>query len=315
MLEKWGYVMPDIDVLVIGRNCLDHIFLIERYPKEDSKTPLARRIVEGGGQGGTSACCISKLGGRVACIGRMGDDPEGRTCLRRLAEFGVDTESIDVVEGGKTPMAYVFVTKSSGKRTIIYEPNRLPALTMEDILPGLACLPKVLLLDPEVTYLAKPLKTQIGRDVRIVYDCERWRNGLAEMMAMADFFIPSADFLEAEELGLGDLPFSERVAELRRAVTGKLVVTRGDQGAFYFHENTLHQVRPPEMDVLDTTGAGDNFHAAFSLAVTRGLDIHETVRFAVAVASLSCREYGGRSGIPNINDAVRVADRLKTQRV
>ena len=46
-------VMADVDVLVIGRNCLDHISLIETYPKEDSKTPLALRILEGGGQGGT----------------------------------------------------------------------------------------------------------------------------------------------------------------------------------------------------------------------------------------------------------------------
>lgn len=304
--------MADVEVLVIGRNCLDHISLIETYPREDSKAPLARRIIEGGGQGGTSACCISKLGGRVAYVGRIGDDLEGRTCLQRLAAFGVNTEFIDVVKAEKTPIAYVFVTKSSGKRTIIYEPNRLPPLTMEDILPGLVCLPKILLLDPEVTYLAKPLKTQTSGAIQIVYDCERWRKGLTEMMALADFFIPSADFLESKELGLGNLTFGERVAELRRVVTGKLVVTSGDQGAFYFHENTLYQVRPPEIDVLDTTGAGDNFHAAFSLSVARGLDMHVSVRFAVAVASLSCREYGGRNGIPHMDEAAGVAGRLKT---
>ncbi len=47
----------------------------------------------------------------------------------------------------------------------------------------------------------------------------------------------------------------------------------------------------------------------------RGLNIHETVRFSVAVASLSCREYGGRNGIPQNQEATRLAETLKTRRL
>ena len=66
-----------IDVLVIGRNCLDYICVVETFPVEDEKVPLEFRLVEGGGQGGTSACCIARLGGRVALIGKVGFDEEG----------------------------------------------------------------------------------------------------------------------------------------------------------------------------------------------------------------------------------------------
>ncbi|MBW2634600.1 MAG: carbohydrate kinase family protein, partial [Deltaproteobacteria bacterium] len=57
------------DVLVIGRNCVDYIAVLEQLPAEDEKAPLEFRIVEGGGQGGTSACCIARLDSRVALIG------------------------------------------------------------------------------------------------------------------------------------------------------------------------------------------------------------------------------------------------------
>lgn len=81
-----------IDVLVMGRSCLDFIAVVNRFPKENQKETLEFRFMEGGGQGGTASCCISKLGGRVVYVGKIGDDPEGRFCLDRLQDFGVDTE-------------------------------------------------------------------------------------------------------------------------------------------------------------------------------------------------------------------------------
>ncbi len=176
--------MGDMEVLVVGRNCLDHIAGIQRYPVEDHKAPLEFRHMEGGGQGGTSSCCIAKLGGKVAFICRLGDDENGRFCMQRLTDFGVGTEYIQVVEGGKTPVAYIFVTISNGRRTIIYEPSLLPRLNMGDILPALAYRPPALLLDPEVTYLTESLKSHLKPDMKIVYDCERWRTGLRGMMGM-----------------------------------------------------------------------------------------------------------------------------------
>jgi len=302
-----------IDVLVAGRNCMDHLAVIESWPDEDQKRSLALRVVEGGGQGGTSACCIARLGGRVGYVGKLGDDPEGLFCRQRLEAFEVNTDMIDMVKEGKTPVAYVFVTRASGKRTIIYEPNTLPKLTLEDLLPAIELNPSVLLLDPEVTYLAGTLKSIAAGRIKIVYDCERWREGLEAMMAAADYFIPSAIFLEEKRLGYGGLAFEAKMTRLKKKIGGVLVVTRGGRGAYYFSENRLYHQPAPVIAVKDTTGAGDNFHAAFALALSNGADIHEAVRFGVSVASLSCREYGGRMGIPEKDEAMKVAETLRAK--
>jgi len=63
--------MNDPEVLVIGRNCLDYISVVEKFPEEDKKAALCFRMVEGGGQGGTSSCCIAKLGGKVVLMGKL----------------------------------------------------------------------------------------------------------------------------------------------------------------------------------------------------------------------------------------------------
>jgi sulfofructose kinase len=303
--------LKTIDVAVIGRSCLDYIAIVNQFPLENQKMPLEFRLIEGGGQGGTASCCISKLGGNVAYVGKLGDDAEGRICIERLDAFGVSTDFIEIVKGGRTPVAYAFITASTGERTIVYEPNELPKIQMDDTLSHLLDQAKVALIDPEVTYLGKTIKALKGNHIKLVYDCERWRKDINDVMDTADFFIPSAEFLSAKELNFGQMPFKEKIVHLSKIVHGNLIVTNGEDGAYYISNDRLYHVAVPDVNAVDTIGAGDNFHAAFCLAITKGFNLHRAVRLSVAVASLSCREYGGRKGLPHMTEALEVAGSLK----
>jgi sulfofructose kinase len=307
--------MNNVDVLVIGRSCLDYIAVVKQFPIENQKLPLEFRLTEGGGQGGTSSCCISRLGGRVAYVGKLGDDEEGRFCLKRLADFGVATKFVEIVSGGKTPVAYVFITAHSGARSIIYERNTLPKIKIDATLKRLITQTGVALLDPEVTHLGGQLKKVAGSKIKVIYDSERWRQGIEDIMNTADYFIPSSEFLEAEELQLHGMSFNQRIINLHNMVAGKLIVTRGEKGAYYMADDTLYHVAVPEVNAVDTVGAGDNFHAAFALALSKDFDLHQMVKFSVAVASLSCREYGGRNGVPGWEQALAVAKTLKERKI
>lgn len=303
-----------IDVLVIGRACVDYLMLVERFPEEDSKVMLHERVKEGGGQGTNTACCCARLGARVRYIGALGDDEEGRFCLRRLADFGVDTSGVRFLEGAQTPVAYIVVTRSSGRRTIIYEPSPPSAIVLDEALKDLIARARVVLLDPSVTHLAPAIK-DLGCRGAIVYDCERWKDGMVDMMSLADYFIPAYSFLSDPALVVSGDTIAERMRSLSAQVAGQLIVTHGENGAYYLHDGALYQVRPPEALIRDTTGAGDNFHAAFACALTRGFDLHAAVKFAVAVATLSCRAYGGRAGLPDFEEARMVMGSLKSSKL
>jgi len=303
--------MNNYDVLVIGRSCLDIIAVVNQFPRENQKLPLEFRLTEGGGQGSTASCCISKLGGKAAYVGRLGDDEEGRFCLKRLEDFGVATEFVEIVKGGQTPVAYVFISADSGARSIIYERNTLPKIRINSMLEDLVRQTGVVLLDPEVTYLGGELKKVAGSKVNIIYDSERWREGIEEIMNAADYFIPSSEFLASAELQFDGVSLKQKIIKLNSLVAGNLIVTHGEKGAYYITDGTLYHVAVPSVNAVDTVGAGDNFHAAFALALTRGFDLHQTVKFSVAVASLSCREYGGRVGVPTWEQALEVAGTLK----
>ena len=307
--------MNKIDVLVIGRSCLDYIAVVNQFPAENQKLPLEFRLTEGGGQGGTSSCCISRLGGKVAYVGKLGDDDEGRFCLKRLEDFGVKTEFVEIVSDGKTPVAYVFITTHSGARSIIYERNALPKIKIDATLKNLVTQTGIALLDPEVTYLGGQLKEVAGTNVKVIYDSERWREGIEDIMNTADYFIPSSEFLVADELQFHNISFNQRIIELNNMVSGNLIVTHGEKGAYYITDDTLYHVAAPEIKAVDTVGAGDNFHAAFAMALAKGYDLHQMVKFSVAVASLSCREYGGRNGVPDWKQAIAAAETLKEREI
>ncbi len=307
--------MNNVDVLVIGRSCLDYIAVVNQFPNENQKLPLEFRLIEGGGQGGTSSCCIARLGGRVAYVGKLGDDDEGRFCLKRLEDFGVKTEFVEIVNGGKTPVAYVFITMDNGARSIIYERNALPKIKIDATLKKLVTQTGIALLDPEVTYLGGQLKELAGTNVKVIYDSERWREGIEDIMKTADYFIPSSEFLEADELQLHNISLNQRIMRLNNRVSGNLIVTHGEKGAYYVTGDTLYHVAVPEIKAVDTVGAGDNFHAAFAMALAKGFDLHQMVKFSVAVASLSCREYGGRKGVPDWTQAMAVAEALQERSV
>jgi sugar/nucleoside kinase (ribokinase family) len=305
--------MNGIDVLVIGRSCLDYIAVVDQFPAENQKLPLEFRLAEGGGQGGTASCCITRLGGRVAYVGKLGADDEGRFCLKRLEDFNVTTEFVEIVSNGKTPVAYVFITVDSGARSIIYERNTLPKIKIDATLRKLVKQTGVALLDPEVTYLGGQLKKIAGNNVKVIYDSERWRPGIEDIMNTADYFIPSSEFLEADELKFNDLSFYHRLLKLNSMVAGHLIVTHGESGAYYIAGDSLYNIAVPKVNAVDTVGAGDNFHAAFALALAKGFDLHRSVKLSVAVASLSCRDYGGRNGLPDWDQALAVAETLKEE--
>ncbi len=111
------------------------------------------------------------------------------------------------------------------------------------------------------------------------------------------------------------MSFNQRIIKLNNMVAGKLIVTRGEKGAYYVTDGTLYHVAAPEVKAVDTVGAGDNFHAAFALALSKGFDLHQMVKFSVAVASLSCREYGGRNGVPDWKLALAAAETLKEREI
>jgi sulfofructose kinase len=282
----------ELDLIALGRACIDETLLIPDTFQENNKFPILDQRVSGGGQAATSALIVSLLGGKSAYAGVLGTDPRGEQIYKEFEEFGVDTRWIVRDSSYKTPRAVILVHSGSGERTILYEPGEgdrrweIPAEALKSS--------KVWILDPQIT--ESELDTLLSlkpKETILVYDAERKRPSLPRMMEAADFFIASETILDLD-------PDMDRVSQLallyKEKVKGELVITCGAKGAFWYQQSgtVTHIPALNNMGVVDTTGAGDVFHASFAYYYPRLGCVKSALVKASVCAGISVSKIGTR---------------------
>ncbi|TFF93212.1 carbohydrate kinase family protein, partial [Candidatus Thorarchaeota archaeon] len=121
-----------------------------------------------------------------------------------------------------------------------------------------------------------------------------------------DIAVGSEDF-GAREFGIHD-PV-ETIAELRRYGVSMAGVTLGHRGSLVDWGDGVRRFRAVDVPVVDTTGAGDIYHAALAYGALRDMSPSDTVTFASIAASLSCRSLGARAAIPTLNEIAEIRRR------
>ena len=115
-----------------------------------------------------------------------------------------------------------------------------------------------------------------------------------ELLRLVDYLIASADFAEDPR---------ELAQRYGCPVVG---ITRGAEGATFLDaDRRLIRVPGFDVNVADTTGAGDVFHGGFIFGLLQGWALEEVIRFANAVAAMKCTQIGARRGIPRLEEVQR----------
>lgn len=283
-------------IACVGITVLDRIWYLNDLPKEGGKYVAGDYKEVGGGPAATAAVAAAKLGAEVDFIGRVGDDDTGNRLLTELQAYGVNTRFTRIVKGARSSQSAVLVD-ASGERIIANYPSPdLPAcadwLAEIDFAQWDAVLADVRWHDgaKQAFTLAR------AKGVPTVLDADVTPQNITELVALSDHAAFSAP-------GLARLTeISDAAQALKQAQTltnGHVYVTQGAQGCLWLEHSRLQHLPAFNVDVVDTTGAGDVFHGALAVSVAQGGTTEAAIRFASAVAALKCTCPGGRAGIPN----------------
>jgi sugar/nucleoside kinase (ribokinase family) len=157
-----------------------------------------------------------------------------------------------------------------------------------------------------------------GHDIHAALQCAKWarEEGIptiidldkvepltSELITEIDFVITSSRF-PMVYTGISDQ--EKALLELQKRTTGFLCATLGHKGAIALVNGEIVTVKGFKVNLVDTTGAGDVFHAGFIYGLLRNWEVAEILKFANAVAALKCRDIGGRKGIPSLEEAQRL---------
>ena len=300
--------MKNFDYIGIGFCSNDHLAVLPFIPMDTKVRMLSHRIM-GGGPAANSTAGAASLGLSAAFVGTVGDDADGDMILRDFRAQGVDTSMVKVRPGATSAIAYLWIEEKTGNRSCAWTREGLDELTADEINPEAIAAAKVLHVDGH-NAAGAIAAAKVAREAGVLvnYDAGTHRDGMEELLGLADLMICSEEFI-LKLTGLKDAEEAVRQvwAKYRPKVCG---ATMGVRGSMAFDGKEF--VRCPAFKVekvVDTTGCGDLFHTGFAIRYLETQDLMECQRFGAAVSAIKCRGLSGRP--PSAPTRAEVEDFLR----
>ncbi|BDI31831.1 ribokinase [Capsulimonas corticalis] len=293
-------------VVVVGSSNTDMTARVARLPGPGETVLSERFEMVAGGKGANQAVAAARLGAQVTFVARVGADALGAQAIAGFQAAGIDTAYVVQDSGAPTGIALIGVDAARGENSIIVAPGANAHLSPSDVEAASEVIRNA---DIVVCQLETPLET-VKTALRIA-----WEAGVltvlnpapaqplpADLLALVDILTPN----ETEAVLLvGDTDASPEAAaqQLHALGVSSVVVTLGAAGALVSNADGVVVVagrRAPT--VVDTTGAGDCFTGALSVALAEGKDLRRAAEFAGAAASLSVAKAGAQPSMPTRAD-------------
>ena len=266
-------------IIVAGSLNQDLFCYVDHLPRRGETLASLDVHRQLGGKGFNQAVALRRLGAEVEMVGAVGSDEAGRAFEAQLDAFGIGRRLLHRLE---TPTGLAMITvDAEGDNTIVLAPGANAALSPELVenLPEADAVMVQGELRPETTIRAM----ELGRGVRVVNPAPASLE-LSPAVALADVVVAN----EGEAADMGGV---DRMQGMGAAA---VVVTLGSRGALL--DNTL--VPAPRVEVVDSTGAGDAFCAALTLALVEGRELEEAMAFANRAGAAACLRQGTSEAMP-----------------
>jgi len=294
--------MGKIDIIGLGEVVVDWVAEIPHFPKPDEKIDAIAESYFSGGVTANFLVAVARLGISCGFIGAVGDDSYGDFLIKEFKKERVDTTLTVIKKGKQTPVNFIFVVK--GEKTIIQSPYMLTTkLELKDLDEYYLSEAKVLhttLIHPEISEkvinLAKKFDVKISIDLESQIAQRGWKD-LKKLLLMADILIPNK---EGAKMITKCKTHEEAAKNLIEKGIPLVIITLGNRGALVTTKESQNEIPAYNINnIVDTTGAGDTFNGAFSVAYwIKGWSLEKSIKYANAAASLKIQKLGARTGMP-----------------
>jgi sulfofructose kinase len=292
-----------VDLVGVGLNATDTLIPLAEFPARGSKVEYTNASFLPGGQTASAVVACQSWGLRTRYVGKLGDDDAARLHRREFQRTGVDARLVEVPHAA-SPQSLILVD-GGGERTVLCRRDDRLLLEPTDLQPEWIVNARALHVDGYETAAATQAASwahQAG--VPVIADLDEIYPGVEELIRNVDYLIVSRDF-PARLTGERDLARALRI--IRKKYDCRLTAaTLGQDGVIAWDGDRLLHRAAYRVHVVDTTGAGDIFHAGFIYGLLQGWNLERQLDFACAAAALNCTCSGARGGIRTVEDVERL---------
>ena len=300
-------------IVVIGSLNMDIVAVATRLPLAGETLPGIQYLNEPGGKGANQAYAASKLGGKVAMLGRVGTDDHGKHMRANLEAVGCDVGGLQAI-AGNSGVAVIFVAQT-GQNSIVVIPGANERYLPSDLHADAQSLAGA---DFVLLQLETPLETVIAaahaaksNGARVILDPAPAPKRLSlELLQNVDILTPN----ETEAAQLAGAPVKTLSTEQARDIGRQLqssgpktvIMKLGAQGCLLIERDIVTTIPAPVVEAVDTTAAGDVFNGALAVACSEGASLVEACRFATRAAALSVTRLGAQCSMPGRSEVMGV---------
>lgn len=274
-------VKSPLSIVVVGSVNLDIVASVENLPVAGETVTGASLSHFPGGKGANQALAAKRLGADVFLVARVGTDANADEALALLSVGGVNLTHCSRDPSAPTGVALIAVA-SCGENQIVVAPG-----ANRELRPDCFSLPNA---DALICQLEVPIDT-------IKFAMHSFAGfisiNLAPALAVPDELIAGADLVVVNET---EASFYGRKLDNVKM----LATTYGERGAVLTKAGTeVARSRPEAIDAVDTTGAGDTFTAALTLAIVEGMELQAALDFACTAGAVAATKRGAQPSLPH----------------
>ncbi len=297
-------------VLAAGYLTTDLLLKVERFAAPDEEIPIQSLAEYQGGSAANTAVGLRRLGVPAALLASIGDDERGRQGVHTLASEGVDISQVVTSSRGAGSPYVVGVVEGRGERQLYAHagagaelmPEHLAAADLAEVTHLHICT-----LGPEFVERALAVVRGMDHEITISVDPGALGSGGDRALRLRPA-LPHLDLLFVNTLELRLLTDVTDVAQVARhadALPAALAIKLGPAGCVLYRRGERPVIsRAFDVQVQDTTGAGDAFAAGYLAGDILGLSLEHLALFSNAVAALSTRVVGCRDGLPTLAEVL-----------
>ncbi len=298
--SKGEEVNEVIDVLAFGDIVLDLIIPIEHFPIKEEDVQIAQYIKKEAGGVCNFLMAASKLGLKAGIVGCIGDDENGIFIRDLLDKEGIDVTSINLMKGEKTAIVLVLVNKD-GKHAFIgvhgvgIELSQSIDINKIKSSKAIYTSGHTLIRSPSLDLTIEAMKKASDLSISVFFDPGPLVNKI--QARILDTALASTDTILLNSIEAEALTKTHKLEQASKILLRKgiktVVIKLGANGCYVAQEDFSIHLPGFKVHVIDTTGAGDSFNAAYIYGYLKKLPLDHIGMIANAFGALKVTKLGG----------------------
>lgn len=292
----------------VGHSTYDITLPLEDFPVENKKYRITKHIGCGGGPASNGGYLLAKWGIDTTMVSIIGDDYYGSQVIEEFKKIGANTEYLVQYPNHNTSSSFIIANMNNGSRTIITA-KRDPIRKLDQEVNITDA--DLILIDGEHPETAIEVLEKNPNAISVL-DAGRLTDDTRKLGKMVTYVVCSHDFAEdftGKQTDVRDFnTLVEIYEELKSYFNTNIIITLEENGSFTKIDGVYKIIPTIKVKAVDTTGAGDIFHGAFTYFIGMGYPLEDAIKYASITGAISVTRLGSRNSIPFLSEVLDYYD-------